>query len=389
VNVLQALVFAQTAVNTSTQKSLGISPWFLVLPVAIFVVVGLVVFFNNQRIRGYLASTWLDSQKKRHFSLLLGTLILPVVMMFAWDLFDLSEVGKLHVMRMDIITGCVLAIGAVAALLFQSTVIHYEDSWERVVDTSNRERDEMAALVDATKQEHEFALSISNAFRKVVTLKAKRIHELTQAEGDIAVEAFCKALNPELQIIALVSVVFELYRYEIKKQHGVNANIRVAYYVQKDGYLTPAFSTDGINEPCITAESVQLNRPRFRLDDGPTNSLAVHAAREKKIQIVEDTAKAADDDNTFFQYFDSDQRNQIKSMLVFPIANKTSGGSAEHIICVDCDKKGFFKEKDRPVAELFAENILDRMLFELDMQDILERTAGASEEGSTASTPKA
>ena len=340
-------------------------PGWLLLPVGIVVLAGLVVYFFKDTLRQKLKAVMLSDRRHRHMTILGVSLLVPAVLALSYDVLDLSEVGKMNVRVIDLFALAASGICGIALVFCHSTIIDYEDSWESIVSTAEEER-------DASIRAHEYALQIGGAFRKIVLLKASRVRELAESDGPIGMEALRETLDPQTQIYSLAQAAFELYKRDCRSTFGETHKLRVAYFAEHEGFLVPRYSTDGFSDACISPHN-ENHLERFNLHGSPHGSLAVHAAWQRAIQIVDDAEKADADLDTYFGYFDQMQRTRIRSIMVIPIADNNVVGPAQHVICLDCDKKGFFNEEKRPIAEIFAENIHDRLLYELDVQAILER----------------
>jgi hypothetical protein len=361
---------ADAASTASYWWETSIDPTWLIVPLVVALIVAGVLWYCRAWI--LLIDHWLTQGKSRRAALfIIGSIVLPSVGVVAYDMLDLTQVARLQVRLLDAIALTVVCVVAEFALVFQLALFVHEDNWNERLSAAATAAQVEQDLRREIDRRHEFALEINNAFREVVGIKADRTRTKCASGGAITLADIANTLSPDEQILALSEVVFRLYRSLLTKEAGRQAKLRLVHFVAKEGHLCCQYSTDGASRGSIPRQPETI-RDKLCLTRSVCDSIAVQAAKNKTIEVVPDTADADNDKKSAFNYFHDGQRRDVLSLLAIPIWSNTEPGPAGHVFCLDTDKVGFFSEERRPLAEIVQENLRDRLLYELDMQQLLQ-----------------
>ena len=322
-------------------------------------VLGNLAWRKRDKVDGWLRS----GRVRRGILTLLFVVVFPVLIAAIVDFVDLSDAAAGKVDGWDPLA---LSIGA---FLFTLTAISqillwwHTDQWDERVKIAEYEKN----LADDTLG---FALEIAATFLGVVGKKADRVKALLLSRGSEKVQLpddVKNALNPQEQIVALVSAVHAMFRGRVSQEHSP----RVALFTLEGDYYTPVQCWDGATTNCVTSPSNHL-RENFRVDSAAHKCLLVYAAQDMNVQIVSDADAVAGSPAHAFNHFDHDQSNRIKSIAVLPLRRGNEPGPITTILSIDTTQREFFDEtRDKPRLSLLAKNLAHRLLFERDIAALL------------------
>lgn len=361
-------LFAQVA-DTGSQHQVNV--WFLAIPTMTLVILLFLLLLTYSKLHEHIDAFLKESKWRRGFMIVAGNLLLPLFVAGAIDIFDASKVLQGDVYWSDVISATVAVTFGLFALFFQVSLYHHEDRW-------NDRLQKAEAASKVAERKHILTHKINNAFREVVELKASRIRmSINNGNQSISADDLISALDPESQIIALLEVVYNVFKSLLETSFGPDANLRLKYFVVDSGYLIPKYQTDGIYRS-QTPELDPRHKEFLCVSRGTSDCAAVYAAKERCIHIVEDTKEAHVNEDKAYVQFPGQSHDKLSSLLAIPVVSKESNKPTEIVICLDSDRKKFFNEEDITEITVIAENLQDRLLFELSMQDILNRMANRS-----------
>jgi hypothetical protein len=181
--------------------------------------------------------------------------------------------------------------------------------------------------------------------------------------------------QPKEQIALLCDVIRELLQRDLSLVNG-HENVRVACFAADDQYLRPLCSYNGVSRDFLRGYAGYVEY--FNFGGAAKTSLAVAAARQHRIMIVDDAKKADEDANHPFWFFGPTQRETIQSMVAIPIGGVGDSKHASHVVCLDTGCPGFFTEDRREQYEILQRNIEPRLLYEAY---IMTTTKGGNGDG--------
>ncbi len=216
--------------------------------------------------------------------------------------------------------------------------------YEVEVETLTQDRDD--AAFEATRLKW-----LLTHLRETVSHKVQRVRRaVEEASGTRAsVQQAREGLAPEEQIRIILESLAALFRIEVISTGGsIAQNFRVGLYVEEDGRLSPRDAFDLATKSHKPFASPQTHPERFRLDTPTGTSHAVRCVREGQTLIVPDCASEPG-----FEYFGDVQRNYLRSMVAYPLADCRPEGIVlvRAALLIDTDVAGYFREEDRAMIE--------------------------------------
>lgn len=356
-------VLVQAAVvAVSAQQA---SYWLLIIPFIAFTVSLLLVPLVHKYVDQI--DDWMA--KRRDVRLLFAIIFLatvPVGFATFIDIADVSEILQGTLRKSDVwwLTGA--AILAAIYIAAQLVSWSHKDRWDKRIEKERQAVEKQRLLAEENRKDRDFFFFVNKAFLGVVGLKWERVR--TKLEGlssPVSIEELQDACRPDDQIVALIRGVFEIFRGELNAVNK-HAKLRVALFENRDGQLELAHCWDGNSQVCV--QNGDNFKERLNLSKGATDCLAVWVAHKKKLEIVPNAEEADRDERHPFKYFRPLQRNQIRSLTVWPLERS---GEVAFVFCVDTDQDGFFNEGRRAALDMVADNLAHRLLFETDMRQLL------------------
>jgi hypothetical protein len=211
-------------------------------------------------------------------------------------------------------------------------------------------------------------------FRRAVDGKARRTRrQLEHPTRKIGIPHVRNALRPQPHLGELLQNLADFFRFQLLGGAEENRNFRVGVYVNVEETMTPV-ECISLNDSSYTPfKSYQAHQSAFRLDVPTNPSQVVNCVRQRRMIIVEDCAKAADEGD--FYFFTAEQRSYLRSMVVFYLGevSEEDGTIAEGVLVVDTEAVGFFKESDRDSIEFCLREFAARLRLEMLLIALLPR----------------
>lgn len=345
--------------------------WLLVSSI-VFIGIAVLAYFKSVE---KLDLAMVESRKKRAFCFLLS-IVIPMVVAVASDVADFSKLidGKGGRRDLALILGCVFC--STLYLYLQAILWFHDDKWDLRMSEANSEKEKAIQQANEEKEKaiqrakdretlNRFWLTVNESFLNVVAGKAKRVRTAVATSGsDTEPISLEDVLSPGEQILAITHVAYHLFKEDFPK----GKRLRIAYFEENaDEVLEPVYSWDGTENDCVEGPN-KGGSEKFHINDGMTECLAVYAARSGKIYAVEDALASSNDTDFPFNFFYSQQQENVKSLLVIPL------GKSERpyrVLCLDCNIQGHFDDSVLWKAEHIKENVERRLIFECDMQKLL------------------
>ncbi len=203
-------------------------------------------------------------------------------------------------------------------------------------------------------------------FRFAVDSKARRIRrQIEQPRRKRGISQIRSALTPHPHLGDLLQNLAVFYQNQLPGGSGENRNFRVGVYLNVDGIMTPVQGVS-LNDSSYTPfRSYQAHQSAYRLAASENPSHVVICVRQRRMIIVEDCAKAAEEGDFFF--FTEDQRSYLRSMVAFFLGDvsRENGTMAEGALVIDTEAAGFFKESDRDSIEFCLREFAARLRLEM------------------------
>ena len=173
-----------------------------------------------------------------------------------------------------------------------------------------------------------------------------------------------KTLAPEEQVQLILKTVHGFYQQRLKAGH----RLRLAMYLPDPGktHLNLVYSWDGNHEKCVKdhPDYMQLSSPK-----GAMSAIAqlYHDPREL-IRTIPDCRK-----DSSFEFFRPDQRNYLKSMMLFKHAfDQPASKDSGFVLCLDTDQPDFFKAEDEVQTSEFLIEMVRLVEYELAVLDRIQ-----------------
>lgn len=222
------------------------------------------------------------------------------------------------------------------------------------------------AALERAEFQSKLRTMLLTVFRFAVDSKARRIRrQLEQPRRKLGISQIRNALTPHPHLGELLQNLAMFYQNQLPGGIGENRNFRVGVYLNVDGVMTPVQGVS-LNDSSYTPfRSYQAHQPAFRLDAAASPSHVVICVRQRHMIIVEDCAKAAEEE--IFSFFTEDQRSYLRSMVAFFLGDvcRENGTMAEGALVVDTEAAGFFKEPDRDSIEFCLREFASRLRLEM------------------------
>lgn len=232
--------------------------------------------------------------------------------------------------------------------------------------------DKEVSLCEQARRARDFFQVLNDAFLYVVGRKTAAVNNLLkhwpENEGRAKYE---EAINPDLQIIAMIQSVYELFRQRLKT-HSNSARMRVALFRNIGGYLEPVYSWDGAMPNCITSPKNDY-KPKFNISSSAAECLAVYVAHSGDLLAVPDADEANSDPGHPYFHFGLRHQTQIKSIVAIPLHSQENNKIIDSVMVIDADYPGFFAIEDKTLYSELAKNVSQRLNYEIMIKEVLPR----------------
>ena len=209
-------------------------------------------------------------------------------------------------------------------------------------------------------------------FRFAVDGKVRRIRrQLENLPRRFGTPQIRNTLTPPHHLGELLEKLAVFYGTQLPSGSAENRNFRAGVYLNINGVMTPV-QCISLNDASYTPfRSYQHHQPAFRLDAGSNSSHVVKCVRQRRMIVVEDCAKAADEGN--FTFFTEEQRSYLRSMVVFYLGevSRENGTMVEGVLVVDTEATGFFTESDAESIEFCLREFGARLRLEMLLTALL------------------
>ena len=205
----------------------------------------------------------------------------------------------------------------------------------------------------------------ASAIRKVVREKVDRFLVIQAATIPPTAEALWTALNPQKQ---LNLIVHTMYGYIAHTMGFEEDSLRmVVYYEDKDKHcLTELFSHDGKGPKCTKKRPGDF----FKLGGSGGAKSAVVACwqGQQDYQVYPSCIEAQR--SGVFDFFDPEQKEYIRSLVVCKCMRQTSGHLGPYIVTLDSDREDQFDYAEAPRLWTFLDEMMQRIDYEYLMLQI-------------------
>jgi hypothetical protein len=172
-----------------------------------------------------------------------------------------------------------------------------------------------------------------------------------------------EAIDPVHQIKLIMTTLHQL----MAKRLTANKKVRLAVYLDVEGFLCPFYSFDGSTVDCFSGQSrthMQITNP-----EGCLTLMTQLYHSVETFRLIPD-CEAAEKDRTF-TFLRPDQRDRIKSIVAAKRVIRYANGNRDIVILtMDSDQLNFFDSKENVEIKLCCDQILLRLEFELIWLDI-------------------
>ncbi len=224
----------------------------------------------------------------------------------------------------------------------------------------------------------EYAKKVNELFLAAVTAKATRVagnrSRLVDPELQDSdyLQSFYRALKPEDQIEILVACAERLVDIYLSKERGANIQLRIAVFRPHGRKLVLDLGRgDVIKKHFPKGPNRKHVKSYFSLEE-PRNErcLAVAAAYDGELHVIEDTHEADLDSRSPFKFLRDGQKERIGSMVAMPIGEPESAEFPyRRVVCFDSPRRHVFRRQDKPLLQFVMDNLDERLAYELMMQD--------------------
>ncbi len=234
----------------------------------------------------------------------------------------------------------VLSLGLICSVKSALWIIKEKDKAKIIA----LEKDIEAANLDLEKitEEREWRTWLSAVIGGLVESKCKKLRELGKRES-VTVDEFLRELDPQAQIKLTLTVLHELFRTRLKP----NMSLRLAVYLEQDGYLAPFYAWNGQMSDCFSGSSkdhMLINDP-----SGSRTLMTQLYHSTETFRLVSDCQMASQRNE--FTFLRPDQQDRIKSIVA---AKKIIYSDKRRIVILtmDSDQNNFFEQKEKEAIKL-------------------------------------
>jgi len=215
-------------------------------------------------------------------------------------------------------------------------------------------------IKNETQNRLDVFLELVVQIREVIDSKGRRVIEALRTGHLNSYADLIAALNPGQQARLLIQAVHVYFSRKLKAGH----RIRVGLYLLKRSprQLERAFAWDGQAEDCFSGKS----QPYFDLDQiGEATSVLVQILRsDEAVSVYSSCEKEHHDKDSLFNYLHPDQKNYLKSLLVFKYVFKAQEDAEAMVVTLDTDQDGFFQDNLETDYSLFLVEVAARLEYE-------------------------
>jgi hypothetical protein len=347
--------------------------YFLWIPAIVWAVtVGLVIWAVIWK-RKWIDSKLAGSKPLRMTFMVVSIGVVPLIAGILVEGTDFSEIANLRVTLASLICGIFVGPVAVLFLAGQYLLWFHDDNWDIRVSKAEAERDEARA-------DRDFFMLLNRAMLLCVERQKDRLQKCLAARQaqtiQLPLSAVLQAFAPNVQLAEFVNTLYELFAAEaIRRFPGEEVRIRAGLFRVDTSQLKCLHAWNGTRRDCLASPVSKSDR--FSLSQ-PKECLAVFSAVNSTLMIIEDAEVANASGDSPFNYFDTNQRSNIQSILVLPIPSIAANTTTQYVICIDCNLKKMFDLAKRSHYEKIAANLAPR-LHELELiEEVLKAASSAA-----------
>lgn len=276
--------------------------------------------------------------------------IVSSIIATSWRVYDLAEWSKAG-------DGFIMAL-AISFGLF-STVFYSKLLKIRVASAEKKSVVKLEGDIATIEASRNWLVATSQLIDVLVSEKYKRFCALLEKK-DLQAADLISAACSNKQILLVVQSIHEFFAEEL----DYNASLRLGVYFRSDtekDSLELGYSWDGEKENCFSTKSTEyLKIVRTR---NVWSELAKCYNSDEGIIINSDClASAARGD---FQYLYPEQKEKIRSLVVYRFNVADGNVDQPWIIYLDTNQPGFFDVGKKADYKLFFERVAKRLSFEL------------------------
>jgi hypothetical protein len=343
------------------------SSWGLLGPAFVLLIMLLIVFMLCWKFTPII-DNFLAEKKWRRGGFYLFAIVILALFCGAWaDIIDVTDLisGNLH--NKDI--PYLYSFAALLPFFFATNYIWWihGDRWEDRLKAAVLQKEQQQRIALYARQNTEFVHRVAEAFIRVVGFRAERLHKaINNSDNEQATIDLKTAFAPDDQMFMMIDATRRIYEKSIDSR----SSLRTVLFREENRILKPIIAWDGITKSCLHTPATDLDM-RMRLND-PTNSLAVWTACHGGIEIIESTANIPAQGTTSpFRFFNNGQINRIGSIMSIFLPNPDKEGP-KHVLTLDTNKSGFFKNSERWKAEIVQKHLTHRLFLEFDLKSIFD-----------------
>ncbi|NOX58942.1 MAG: hypothetical protein GXP29_08810 [Planctomycetes bacterium] len=325
-----------------------------------------------------LIDEWLSSDRTRRAFFSFAVLLCGIGSGAFADWIDFSEIADGNVTPRDRFLLPLFIFTGIAFIWSSTVFFFHNDQWHSKLNKSRKRAMDFESKNRVLSRDFRFAVSIGQGLVWALEQKAHRIDcafDESKEDGSVA-SRLLRALDPfEQQYYIVQAIHFALLRAKpMPESHHVTGAVRVGLYVEDHGAMKLRASWDGKRRGCLES-AVGAHSDKFRLTKPSGDNFVVNCAMSSAVQFIEDAALADLGSESQFRYYDSDQREEIKSLVGFRIEDSTRNAPRKVIVFESNVTAYFSPETQQHLFDFLRELAGPRICFEEKIR-ILQNTNG-------------
>ena len=237
-------------------------------------------------------------------------------------------------------------------LVSAGTFIVFFGKWARdkVKDRDKEKVQELTAELQQVTLRLDRFRRLGAQIRGLIQRKIVRARKVAK-KASPTVEDMLIPSERETQVHTIIASIYEFFMFELQGKRP-EGRMRIGLYFPNADHtkLIHAYSFDGENRNCFqdNSEWMQLNSPK-----GISSEIVrvYHAEGDQKLLLVPDCSTHPN-----FTFFRPEQRDYLKSMLIFKYLVQLDGAASALMLSIDCDEPNFFgKDRYDEISEFLVE----------------------------------
>ncbi len=288
---------------------------------------------------------------------------------------DLSDLLKNQATTSTYICIAILFPLVTIFVLGQKSLWFHDAAW-------NAKNQELAKRLEESETTTDFLTHFIEASSTALELKSAKIQKALGKNSDseslssISLPTTLQLLGLTKQLVAYPQTVATAFQPRIAhfQSHKKKARVRVTIFRKKDGMFRPLvrFSDGRIITEEDEVRSFKERPDAFKLEKIHECFVVASAYRDQPY-ILESTTNGHYDTSCPFNFLTSEQRDNTKSIVCFPIRFRGKENEiAPLVLCVDSNVEGFFSNDRKETYSILGSTMNKRFQYDANLDDLLK-----------------